>query len=95
MKELEKLSEEVLRKSARLVKSFSYEKGELNAKVNKDVNKETKASGICLVLGMLIINILSTNKIKDKDNIKMLKELHKIINRCFKELKIIKEDNYD
>lgn len=88
MKELEKLSQEVLRKCESLVKSISYEKGELKAKVNKGVDKETKVSSICLVLGMVIINILSTNKIKDKENIKMLKELHKAINRCFKELNL-------
>lgn len=86
MKELEKLSEEVLRNCESLVKSISYEKGELTAKTIKRLDKETKASSICLVLGMVIINILSTNKIKDKENIKMLKELHKAINRCFKEL---------
>lgn len=86
MKELEKLSAAVLRKCESLVKSISYEKGELTVKTKKRLNKETKTSGICLVLGMVIINILSTNKIKDKENIKMLKELHKTINRCFKEL---------
>lgn len=88
MKELEKLSVSVLRKCESLIKSISYEKGELNVKASKGIDKETKVSVICLVLGMIIINILSTNKIKDKDNIKMLKELHKTINRCFNELNL-------
>ena len=88
MKELEKLSVSVLRESERLIKSISYEKGELNVKASKGIDKETKVSDICLVLGMVIINILSTNKIKDKENIKMLKELHKTIDKCFNELNL-------
>ena len=83
MKDLEKLSEIALRESESLIKSISYEKGELNAKVSKGIDEETKVSGICLVLGLLIINILSSAKIKDKDNQEMLKELHKTIDNAF------------
>ena len=83
MKELKKLSEEVLRESVCLVQSITYENGQLNAKVSKGTDEETKTCGICLVLGMIIIHILFTNKIKDKENIKMLKELHKTIDNTF------------
>lgn len=86
MKDLEKLSENVLRKSESLIKSISYEKGKLNAEVSKGMNKEIKVSCICLVLGMIIINTLATNKIKNKENIKMLKQLHKTIDNTFNRL---------
>lgn len=83
MKELEKLTEEALRESVHLVKSITYENGQLNAKVRKGVNEEIKTTGICLVLGMLIIQLLITNKIKDKPNIKVLKDLHTAIDQTF------------
>lgn len=86
MKELKILSENVLRESESLIKSISYEKGQLNAKCQKGMNKETKSCAICLTLAMIIINILSTNKIKDKENIKMLKQLPKTIDNAFNRL---------
>ena len=86
MKDLEKLSENVLRESESLIKSISYEKGQLNTKCAKGMDNEGKLCTICLTLAMIIINILSTNKIKDKENIKMLKQLHKTIDNAFNRL---------
>ena len=83
MKELEQLCIEALRESACLVQSITYKNGQLNVKVRKGVNEETKTSGVCLVLGMIIIQLLITNKIKDKPNIKVLKDLHKAIDQTF------------
>lgn len=86
MKDLEKLSKNVLKHCNDLVKSITYKDGELNVKCQKGMNKEVKSCSICLTLAMIIINILSTNKIKDKENIKMLKQLHKTIDNAFNRL---------
>ena len=88
MKELRNLSEDVLRKTEVLIKSFSYEKGQMDIKFIKGYDKEAKDCSVCLVLGMLLINILSSRKIKDKDNREMLKELHSFIDRCFNGLNL-------
>ena len=86
MKDLEKLSKNVLKHCNDLVKSITYKDGELNAKCVKGLDNEVKSCCVCLTLAMIIINILSTNKIKDKENIKMLKELHKTIDNTFNRL---------
>lgn len=91
MKELKNLSEDVLRKTEVLIKSFSYEKGQMDIKFIKGYDKETKDCSICLVLGMLFINILSSSKIKDKDNRKMLEELFNKIDKTRQALKIGKK----
>lgn len=91
MEELRNLSEDVLRKTEILIKSFSYEKGQMDIKFIKGYDKETKDCSICLVLGMLLINILSTRKIKDKDNRKMLEHLLDTIAKTRQGLRIGKK----
>ena len=86
MKDLEKLSKNVLKHCNDLVKSITYKDGELNLKCVKGLDNEVKSCCVCLTLAMIIINILSTTKIKDKENIKMLKELHKTIDNTFNRL---------
>ena len=83
MKELEKLSVSVLKVANKTVKSITYKNGELNVKCVKGLDKEVKSCTICLTLAMVIINILSTTKIKDKDNQEMLRLLHKTIDKAF------------
>lgn len=86
MKELKKLSVSVLKEINDLVKSITYKDGELNTKFAKELDTEVKSCCICLTLAMIIINTLSTNKIKRKDNQEMLKELHKTIDNTFNRL---------
>ena len=86
MKELKKLSVSVLKEINDLIKSITYKDGKLNTKCQKGLNDEVKSCAICLTLGMIIINILATNKVKDEENIKMLKELHKTIDNAFNRL---------
>lgn len=86
MKDLEKLCVNVLKECSDLVKSITYKDGELNVKCVKGLDNEAKSCCVCLTLVMIIIKILSTNKIKRKDNQEMLKELHKTIDNAFNRL---------
>ena len=63
----------------------------MDIKFIKGYDKETKDCSICLVLGMLFINILSSSKIKDKDNRKMLEELFNTIDKTRQALRIGKK----
>lgn len=91
MKELKNLSLDALRESEVLIKSISYEKGQLNVKVLKGFDAEAKDCSVCLVLGMLFINILSSRKIKDKDNREMLEYLFAMIDKTRQALGIGKK----